>query len=70
MANEFLKPKKLIREQYQAIKIPINQYTGVKATYQTVPFLCVKRTINKTEPEESKTEFNKQKSFHKPEVAS
>ena len=43
MADEYTGPTEYINLGYKNIPIPINQYTGVRATYQTIPFLCIKK---------------------------
>jgi hypothetical protein len=44
IADEETGPVDYIRKGWKCIAIPINQYTGIRATYHTVPYLCYQQS--------------------------
>jgi len=54
MANEEEGPIEMKAEGWRTIKIPIDQYTGVRETTKMVPYLCLKHSRNALRDEEEK----------------
>jgi hypothetical protein len=44
IADEETGPVDYLRKGWKCIAIPINQYTGIRATYHTVPYLCYQQS--------------------------
>ena len=54
MANEEEGPVEMKAQGWRTIKIPINQYTGVRETTKMVPYLCLKHSRSSLRDEEEK----------------
>lgn len=54
MADENDGPIDKLNEGFRAIAIPIKQYTGVRETNKTIPYLIIKHTDNELADEEQK----------------
>lgn len=54
MANEEEGPVEMKAQGWRTIKIPIDQYTGVRETTKMVPYLCLKHSRNSLRNEEEK----------------
>jgi len=54
IADSEVGPTNLIKQGWNCIYIPIEQYTGIHATYHTSPWLCFKRSKNLLREENEK----------------
>lgn len=56
IADEHRGPKDYMKNGWKSVAIPIQQYTGIKATYHTVPYLCFQQSeTGLTDDREKKT---------------
>jgi len=54
IANEHTGPTDYVKKGWKCIDIPIQQYTGIRATYHTVPYICFQQSADKLKNENEK----------------
>ena len=47
-------PIQKLKNNWRCIEIPVNQYTGVRETNKTIPYLCFKHSEDRLKDEEEK----------------